>query len=415
MLKRSHIVLVVIGLCAVEAMAQTPPPCPGFNPAHNVNLACEIATATRYNSQTTSALAGFPPALAAQLSQLPLATAISGSGLTFKGGIPTVSTESLGTILTQRGETLGKHRFFLSVNYQRFDFGSIDGLSLKNLPTGDVQPPPPTGVYVKAQTRIDLKVDQFTALGSFGLTDRIDISFIVPFSKVSLTTGSTGCQYNNVASATQQVCPSPLPPLGVSSFTYYFPGSAQGLGDVSVDLKANVLKLERTSMAVGGEVRFPTGDETNYLGTGAYGVKPYVVFSHRGRITPNINLAYQANGSSALFTDLKTGVHLRLPDSFMYSGGADFLVVKRFTLTAEFLGQYVINGPRITLGTLQSNGNLVPTVNPLTGSYAMDNAGAGFKINLFKGLLISANVMFKLDKGGLRSNVVPLAGISYRF
>jgi hypothetical protein len=389
MSKKKNAIVVAIGFCLIASVgqAQGPFPCPGYNPANNTNLACQIVTVTQvaFNGTTTASLGSFAPTLATQLSQLPIATAISGSGLVFKGGIPTVSTESLGTILTQRGETLGKRRFFVAFNYQRFGFGSLDGVSLKNLPIANVT----GGVPTEFTARIDLKVDQFTVLGSYGLTDRIDLSVIVPFSNVSLGTFRSD---------------TPL----------LLAGSAIGLGDVTASVKVNVVRMERTSIAIGSEVRFPSGDATNYLGTGAYGVKPYFIFSHRGRITPNVNLGYLWNSTSILNLDINTGAHQSLPSSFLYSGGVDFLVHKHLTLDGEFLGQYVINGPRIALGPVQgaSAGSFVTAQ---TGSYAMNNAGVGFKLNPYKGLLISANALFKLDDAGLRAKVVPLAGISYTF
>lgn len=176
-------------------------------------------------------------------------------------------------------------------------------------------------------------------------------------------------------------------------------------------------------MAAGAEVRFNTGDETNYLGTGAYGVKPYMILSHRGkRFTPNVNLGYQWNSTSSLYTNA-AGDHLNLPSSFLYSGGVDFRVVQRFTLVGEFLGQYVINGPRLQQSTVNvpGQGNFPSIVvvdasgKQITSNYAIDNAGFGFKVNPFGGLLINASALFKLDDAGLRAKWVPLVGISYRF
>ena len=173
----------------------------------------------------------------------------------------------------------------------------------------------------------------------------------------------------------------------------------------------------QASVAVGGEIRLPTGEEENYLGTGALGIKPYFIYSRRGRLTQNINVGYQWNGSSALFTDPTTGEKLRLPSSLMYSGGLDFRVVKQFTLTGEYLGQMVFSGPRLRLTNVSIPGSADPfkTVETFTGSYLMNNLGVGFKVNPFKGLLISASALIKLDNAGLRSKVVPLLGASYRF
>jgi hypothetical protein len=318
----------------------------------------------------------------------------------------TASSESLGTILTQRGDTLGRHKFFVSFNYQRFAFSSIDGIPLKHLDTVNEIDSNPTKIFVQGNSRIDLLVDQFAAIGSFGLTDRVDVSVLVPFSKVTLKTGSSGTEFDVTGNQT----------VVHSLANLFLAGSATGVGDVSFNVKANIVKLEHARIAVGGEVRLPTGDETNFLGTGAYAIKPYIVFSRTGRITPNINLGYQWNSGSSLFVNPSTGAQSNLPSSFYYSGGVDYAVVRRLTLTAEFLGQAVINGPRLAASTTKiGTTGTFPSVATLSESYAMDNIGVGFKASPFKGFLITGNALFKLDDGGLRSKIVPLVGISYRF
>jgi hypothetical protein len=423
--------ILIISLAGVVAQAQTSssiPPCPGYNPFNNTNLACELATGFRApanitSGNTTAGTQSFNPVvlsatLATQLSSLPVATAVSGTGITFINGIPTFSAESLGTILTQRGETIGKHRFYLSFTYQRFGFGSIDGSRFKDLAT--VNQVSYTGVgtsYVVANNNINFTVDQYTALATFGVTSRIDLTFIVPFSQVNLALVSTAHQYNVDANGT-----------ALSDFslgTINLPGSKGGPGDVTVNLKGNLFRKEGgTSMAAGAELRIPTGDETNYLGTGAYGVKPYTIISHRGkRFTPNANFGYQWNSTSSLYTDQATGAHLNLPASILYSGGVDFKATKRLTLVGEFLGQYLINGPRLQTSTVKVPGQgTFPTIvvrdangKQITSNYAIDNAGGGIKINLFGGLIVDASALFKLDDSGLRAKWVPLVGISYRF
>ena len=410
MIKVVRYVSSLSSLCLFAGLAfAQAPPCPGFNSSKNVNLACEIATAARTSTSGRQTLGDLAPTVAAQLSQLPLTTAVSGSGVTFtRSGVPT-TIESLGTILTQRGETLGKHNFFFSFNYQRFRFDSIDGISLKHLDTVNkiTFDSDPNQVFVAAQNRVDLLVNQFTAIGSFGLTNRMDVSLLVPFSKVTLKAGSIGKQINTANNNP----PFDLVPV-------FLAGSATGIGDVAVNVKYKVTNWEKTAIGIGGEVRFPTGDETNYLGTGAYGIKPYVILSHTsGRITPNINLGYQWNGASALFIN-SAGTHLNLPSSFLYSGGADYRVINnKLTLTVEFLGQAVMDGPRLSPALspapapLASSGN----IKSFSGTYTMDNLSAGFRYRPFKGLLITGNALVALDNGGLRSKVVPLVGISYRF
>lgn len=415
-----RILCLVATLCfsLTLASAQTQvAPCPGYTPGRNGNLACEIATSIQSGGEgKTTSLDSFSPTLAASLSQLPTATAVSGSGLTVLSnlGLTTGSTESLGTILTQRGDTLGRNKWYISLTYQRFDFSSIDGFSLKHIPIVDAELS--SGVALQEnidRTRIDLRVDQFAAVGSYGLTNHLDLTVVVPFSQVTLKTGTQPS-----AVATGGFDPT-LTPVQPGTDLTFLGGSASGPGDISAGLKANVLNGEHAKIAVGAEMRFPTGDESNYLGSGAYGLKPYFVFSRTGKVTPNINLAYQWNGNSILATNSATGALQNLPASFLYSGGVDYRVRDwPLTVNAEFLGQAVINGPRlvaISTPLPQGLSGSNPSVVTELGTYAMDNLGVGFKYSFYRGWLLSANTMFALDEGGLRSKIVPLVGISYKF
>src|SRR5512146_873922 len=137
---------------------------------------------------------------------------------------------------------------------------------------------------------MSLCVHEFIALGTVGLTNRLDLSVILPFSRVTLATAASLHAYNVDSANTL------LSDYDVG--TVFLAGSATGIGDVAVNVKANALKGEHTHLAIGSELRFPTGDEANYLGTGAYGVKPYIVVSRRGRLTPNLSLGYQWNSTS---------------------------------------------------------------------------------------------------------------------
>jgi hypothetical protein len=148
-----------------------------------------------------------------------------------------------------------------------------------------------------------------------------------------------------------------------------------------------------------------------------------------------VNVGYQWNGFSNLYPNpkappLANGAipTLKLPSDFDYSAGADIGIVKRFTVVADLLGQHFFNAPRVTpavaasaLPASQAIAGLpaalanTPTVGILNGAFDVDNLGLGIKLNPIGKLLVSANVLIKLNNGGLRSNYVPLAGVSYKF
>jgi hypothetical protein len=413
MLKRRWIALII---AMVGSAGTLQAQCPGYNPNPNKNLACAIATSAPSQSAAPALSSTVGSTVATQLSQLPIATAVSGAGLTFNSQLGVFeASKDLGPVLTQRGDTVGRHKFFLSFTYQRFNFDSVDGIDLKHLQIVNELTDAANNTYYQQNTlRVDFRVDQFVGVGTFGLTKNVDVSLIIPFSQVTLKSQRlAGATLYSVSSGGTLAGTSPLLPN-------YFAGSATGIGDVMGGVKANIWRSssEKSSLAIGGLVRFPTGEAFNYLGTGAYGIKPYIVYSHRGRVTPNFSLAYQWNSVSDLNVDPKTGQSLNLPSSFMYSGGVDVQVVRKFSLAAEFLGQAVVNGPRLASTSqvaAKVTGTTLPTVTQYNATYAMNNASFGFKVAPYKGLMLTGSVLVKLDNAGLRANVVPMVGVSYRF
>ena len=45
----------------------------------------------------------------------------------------------------------------------------------------------------------------------------------------------------------------------------------------------------------------------------------------------------------------------------------------------------------------------------------ISNASLGLKLRAFRNLVLTGNVLLKLDNGGLRAKAVPLVGASYSF
>lgn len=434
MAKRAFIAMLLFSLFGcLSAHAQLPVPnvCPYSS--HSKSLACLIPDLTV--TGTDQNLAGFNTAIAQVLGELPLAAPVSGVVIGFnkKLAVPEDITENLGTILTERGNTVGKYKLFAGFTYQRFVFSTVDGSKLSDLPIVFTQAPTSLqGEQVGyAQNSLGANISQYTGILAFGITDRIDVSVIVPIERISLSAGynnlikasvpSSGCNYNGHPS----VCgPTSVFPSNTVA------GYASGFGDIILVGKATVLNGERSKLAAGLETRFPTGDVFNLLGTGAYGFKPYVVFSRfSGRVTPHANFGYQWNGFSVLRLSPVNNASLRLPDTLDYSAGIDLgLVPRKLSVVADFVGQHYFSAPRITpaavatglrpdttgiTGPLQ--GTQLKTIGVTTADYNVDNMSVGVKFSPKSALIFSANALLKLNDAGLRAKFVPLVGVSYRF
>jgi hypothetical protein len=349
-------------------------------------------------------------------------------------------------VLTERANTVGKHKIFVGFTAQRFVFHSIDGLNLRGLPTVAQlsSASASIGQFSASTNSLSANLNQYTVIVAVGLSDRIDASLTIPYERVSLTGGYSGLQGATVVYDSQH-----NPVSGTASAfntSNFLPGAAHGIGDLLLNLKATVYSWEKSKVALGIETRLPTGDEFNFLGAGALGLKPYVVFSRTGRITPHANLGYQWNDYSNIYTNpnpcnaQKTcNGNLRLPPSLDYSAGADIGVGKRLTFVGDFVGQHYFDSPKLT-SPVNAGGNVFglpncststsgacsnaafaaftasKTVKLVLGGVNVDNASLGVKFRPFGHLILSANALIRLDNGGLRPDrFVPLVGISYRF
>jgi len=397
MLKRPLTIAIFASLFLMSISASAQSNC-------GTKLYCLIPTALH---TTSSNFNFFNDAFGTQIGQLPLASPASGFIYSFdKSGVYTSSSESFGPLLAERSETIGRHKLYLAFTYQRFAFDEIDGNDIKKIPIlFDYPQIPPAQVVTITQNRVDTNIEQYVAFATFGLASRVDVSVALPFERVSMGITSSGTEYSTTNSAT-------------ASFNEFLAGSANGIGDVVLSAKGTLIKGEKFGMAIGAELRFPSGDERNFLGSGALGVKPYLVLSRRGRVAPHLNVGYQWNADSVLAADENGNQHL--PGYFGYVAGADIGLSKRLTVVADLVGEHFFDAPQISSPeTVSATVNNQPTpfgsVVRVNGSYEVNNLSVGLKVNPVGHLLVSANALVKLNEGGVRARVVPLVGLSYSF
>jgi hypothetical protein len=182
---------------------------------------------------------------------------------------------------------------------------------------------------------------------------------------------------------------------------------------------------EHATVAAEFNLRTPTGDDVNLLGSGAYGFNPFVVYSYLWKVSPHAKIGYQWNTKSELNNPtLQHGGNLALPGGLQYDLGADWALAKRLTVAGDILGNQFLNTPKIVspttaTETLTKTGSstTVPLYTTTTenSSYTLNNFSAGLKIALFRNLVVSGNMLVQLNNNGLRSRPTPLVGISYKF
>jgi hypothetical protein len=378
-----------------------------------------------FNSSFQSSFGPFNTALATQLAAVPLPSPASGFTYTYDSalGVFNRTTESYGPILSDRAEALGKGRASLGFSYQRFSFDKIEGLNLDAIPVVFTHDNPVAGTgrddVVTTSNSIGVDMSQLIASFNYGLSDRLDFAVAVPIVTLDLKVTSVATVRR--IGTTNNAVHFFFQPTGDnfgSQATFRRNGRATGVGDVLLRLKYEAVKSGAFGAALGVEGRAPTGDEKDLLGSGAPGVKPFLVMSSAGkRVSPHLKLAYQWNGKSLLSGDLLQDAKSDLADQALLEGGFDVGLGKKLTLAADVIARRVIDGERLAADDFHAldGRSVFPNVRFFRGSYNIVNGAVGIKANPGGNLLIDLNLLFKLNDSGLRDRVTPLFGIEYSF
>lgn len=382
-----------------------------------------------FNSAFQSNFGRFNIAIASQLSALPLPSPASGFTYSFDTATGTFlrSTQSFGPILSDRAETIGRGRVLFGYNFQFFSFDSLDGVDLRHVPAvfthDDYQLGGGRSDVVVTSNTLEASVVQFTGLVTYGVGDRVDLSAAVPLLHTRLavasnavihrfgTTGPSGVHFFEDVTA----------PGGIGDHRQFAAsGSATGIGDIVLRAKGTLLRSSRRAVAAGVEVRLPSGDENDLLGSGAWGLKPFAVLSFPyKKVSPHINLGYQWNGASVLAGSVTGLERATLPDRVTLAAGFDAGLNERLTLAVDVLAERVLESPQLTVTSFQAEGPLGAAVFPditfTTKSYMVSHGSVGLKTRVGQALLANFNVRFKAGGKGLSDNVTPMLGLEYTF
>jgi len=385
--------------------------------------------AAHFNSAFQSDFRLVNIALTGQLTAVPLPSPASGFTYEFDSTTGTFvrSTRSFGPILSDRAETIGRGRLAFGFSNQYFSFDHLDGVSLSAVPAvfrhDSFELGGGRADVVSTTNTVEATVNQFSGAVTYGLTSRIDLSLAVPMVKTSLSLLSNARILRLGTGTNLQVHyfkdEAALNGFG-STHQFFTEDSASGVGDLVLRTKAMLIREGSRALAAGIDVRIPTGDELNLLGTGAMGLRPFAAVSGAsGPFAPHANIAYQWNGKSVLAGDVRAGTEADLPDQFQYALGSDIAVNPKFSMVFDLLGQRVLNSPRLSVYTLHATGQAgsadLPDIRFSTDSYWVTDASLGFKANVASRLLVNFNMRFNVGDKGLADRVAPLIGIEWSF
>lgn len=365
-----------------------------------------------------------------QLSSFPLGSSSGGFTFTLDPALGTLNrtTDSFGPLFAERALTSGRGKLTLGSSYVHSTYDKFEG---KELEEGEIHTTLqhvdiPTinshfeGDLIDAAFRLKLQTDTFALFANYGVTDRLDLGVVLPLQRVKLD-AQIDLTILNIATSGDAV-PSHVFANNTLRDTRIDGGDASGIGDVVLRGKLGLAQGDWGGVAAGVDVRLPTGDAADLLGTGSTQVKGYLIASGgKSRFSPHVNAGYTFTGESDTF-----GV---LPDEINYAAGFDAALSSRLTFNADVVGRALLDAERLVDAAVTYNYRLAsdPIGTRRTTTRTEITAGQAGTLNLLLGsvglkfnpsgrLLLSGNLLISLSKdNGLQDTLTPVFAIDYNF
>lgn len=377
--------------------------------------------------------------IAVQLATLPLGSSSGGFSYTFEPsvGLYRRGSASFGSLFGERAVTIGRGKldFGLTQFHRRFD--EFEGRSLSGAMAfylfhrdvngdGSALVPYYEGDRLQADLFLDLSADTLVAFANFGVTDKLDVGLMVPYVHLDMDARF------HLTIRHFSTAPDPFAihtfaaDASVDEKDVSQAGSADGLGDIVVRAKYRLKKIGAGGFAAGVDLRFPTGDDQDLLGSGATQAKFSAIASGPGaRFSPHVNLGYTLSEGGAPATG-------DLPDEVSYTAGFDAAPHPRVTVSADLLGRTLLNAERlvggeeawryVTRAEIGDDGLPrdvrtvgLPRLEVRKGSLNLVTGALGVRVNPFENLLVSASVLFSLADRGLQDRFTPVISVDYSF
>jgi len=282
---------------------------PGLYGGDGLTLATDPAAnhAAHFTVGSSASINRLNEQIAAQIGVFPFSSSVSGFTCEFEPSLGTFlrTTETLGPLFAERAPTLGRKKLNVHFSYTFFTYNTFNGQSLKNFSVIARHDPDIIGFpdtreqfeldTVRIELDLKLRVQVFAFAATYGITDRLDVGFLLPVTSVDMDVKSRA---RVVASPNNTLFPDvhtfvggPESPNAAAS------GHVFGLGDVVLRAKYSLLKSEAIDISGAFLSRLATGNHQDFLGSGATTLKPFLVLSRTlfDILTPHLNIGYAFN------------------------------------------------------------------------------------------------------------------------
>ncbi|NNF03881.1 MAG: hypothetical protein HKN17_05385 [Rhodothermales bacterium] len=331
-------------------------------------------------------------------------------------------------IFTESVWTVGKGRFLVGSNYSWYNLSRIRGMDLDNITFSFGQDNGSDRVDVIMPLSIEASV--FSVYGTYGLTERFDIGFALPFVNMQFRNSGTlfqvignqsGCSYNGGPNcdfvgtpASSQITVSlndtDDPDVAVG---FGLPESSSYLGTLAVRGKYRFSQPGNAGQVAGVlDIRIPTRSDDNLLGSGDLGVRMTLIGEHQelGAFKPFVNVGAQIwDGNNTSNVAIATGFTQELmPNKLFFA----FDLLGKFDLESDPFLSPVDNDVDLDDADA-AEASLQRSTIPMVGSERTLNAGLGFQFAATPRIQIYGSALFSILNQGLQAPVAPTIGAAF--
>jgi hypothetical protein len=321
-----------------------------------------------------------------ELTAIPVASSSGGFVYRFNPALATVerSSDSFGPFFSERVLRNGRKQLSVGISYQFAQFETLQGADLTegSFPTntarfiGQLQPFSVDTLSLAIETRT------VTAFASYGITDRLDVGTAIPITRLQFS----GQRVNTFQ--------------GRSTLQSTQSGSSSGLGDMIASARFRLTGQSTSGLAVGTDVRFPTGRSEDLLGTGKTAGRFMGIASmEHERLAGHVNGGFGVGGVSR---------------ELFWSGAVTFVATPTVSFVGEVMGRRLnqlnrvadVYQPHPVLAGIETM-RWLPTEGGVHTAYLV----TGFKWNIGGSWLLNGHLLTRITDAGLRARFTPSIAI----
>lgn len=334
----------------------------------------------------------------ASAASAPVSSTGGGTTFSFEAGTPVAQSVTPGPIFGEYATTLGRGAVLAGASYTGVRYSKVRGVSADQLQlTFTPRSTAATADHLDLNVALDYSLNMAAFYGTVGLLDRLDVGVVVPVVQAGLRGVSTA-RVVSPAGARPSVLIGGTPAAPVLSSRQEIDGTATGIGDVAVRVKGNLIDRPRAALGVLGDVRFPTGDERDLLGSGSLSFRALGLYSARfGRFAPRVSAGYLHYQDA------------NINDAYLATAGFDQDVARWATLAVSLISETQVGESKYQLPGGSPAAANIPAIRDDALS-----ASAGVKLNVarVRGVL---NVLLPVTRGGPRPDFAYTVGLERDF